>query len=293
MAVKTYSALVQIPTFLERFHYLKLNQSVGAETFGENRYLNQVFYRSDAWQQTRRKIILRDNGCDLGVDGYFIPKGKAMVHHIEPISTEDLINRTPKIFDPDNLITISTVTHRALTYGDEFLFKANYGEERTPNDQTPWKKQAPEKPTLYLMCGLPGSGKSTYCQEHIPKTDEYISRDAIRYSLLQEGEDYFSHEPQVKQILFDKANIAINSGRNVWLDQTSIYKGSRANVLNNVKGFGKAVCVIVNTPIEVCLNRNENRRGTIAYAPRNEIERMYNDFVVPTVEEGFDKVIFV
>lgn len=117
---KTYSELIRFSTFKDRFDYLKLNGSVGAETFGYDRYLNQALYRSYEWRKFRRDVIARDRGCDLGVDGFDI-KSRLIVHHINPITLEQIENRDPMIFDPNNVICVSHNTHEAIHYGDESL----------------------------------------------------------------------------------------------------------------------------------------------------------------------------
>lgn len=117
---KTYSELIRFSTFKDRFDYLKLNGSVGAETFGYDRYLNQALYRSYEWRKFRRDIIARDRGCDLGIDGFDI-KSRLIVHHINPITLEQIENRDPMIFDPNNVICVSHNTHEAIHYGDESL----------------------------------------------------------------------------------------------------------------------------------------------------------------------------
>ena len=117
---KTYSELIRFSSFKDRFDYLKLNGSVGAETFGYDRYLNQALYRSYEWRNFRRDIIVRDRGCDLGIDGFDI-KSRLIVHHINPITLEQIENRDPMIFDPNNVICVSHNTHEAIHYGDESL----------------------------------------------------------------------------------------------------------------------------------------------------------------------------
>lgn len=134
---RSYSELISLPTFEERFEYLKLKGSVGAETFGRDRYLNQILYQSDEWRRCRNNIILRDDGCDLGCEGYDII-GKILIHHIDPITVEDVINRSPKVFDPENLISTAHNTHNAIHYGDSnLIIKAPI--ERTKNDTCPWR----------------------------------------------------------------------------------------------------------------------------------------------------------
>lgn len=136
--MKTYSELIRIPTFEERFKYLKLNGVVGEETFGFKRWLNQEFYHSDEWMQFRDKIIIRDGGCDLGVDGFEI-YGSVLIHHLNPITYEDILNRSPCVFDPDNVICTKRSTHNAIHYGDETLLLGT-PVERTKNDTCPWRR---------------------------------------------------------------------------------------------------------------------------------------------------------
>lgn len=134
---KTYKAMRMLRTFEERFDYLKLQGLVGAETFGSNRYLNQVFYRSPKWKKARREAIIRDNGCDLGMEGHEI-MDEIIVHHLNPITEEDLLGDTPTLYDLNNLVCVSHSTHNALHYGDASLLP-KLPVERTPNDTCPWK----------------------------------------------------------------------------------------------------------------------------------------------------------
>ena len=135
--IKTYSELITIPTFEERFEYLKLDGQVGVETFGFNRYLNQAFYKSDEWLSIRDYVITRDNGCDLGMEGYEI-YGRILIHHINPITKDDIIQRSRILLDPENLITTVKRTHDAIHYGDSnLLIKAPI--ERRKNDTCPWR----------------------------------------------------------------------------------------------------------------------------------------------------------
>lgn len=136
--IKTYSDLIQIPSFVERYRYLRLGGKAGEITFGNERYLNQVLYRSLEWKSFRRDIIIRDNGCDLGVDGYSI-RGKIIIHHINPIIIEDIYERNPLIFDEENVICVSARTHNAIHYGDEQLLTIDELIERKPNDTIPWR----------------------------------------------------------------------------------------------------------------------------------------------------------
>ena len=134
---RCYSELIALPTFIERFRYLKLDGSVGMDTFGHDRWLNQVLYRSPEWKRFRNKIIVRDNGCDLGCEDRPM-FGKILIHHINPLTIEDVINRHPKIFDEENVIATQLITHNAIHYGDESIL---YQEPTTrqPNDTCPWK----------------------------------------------------------------------------------------------------------------------------------------------------------
>lgn len=136
--IRTYSELIMLPTFVERYRYLKIGGRVGSETFGYDRYLNQILYRTAEWKRFRNEIIVRDNGCDLACDGYEI-YGKILVHHINPIAVEDVVNRTAKVFDPENVISTTLNTHNAIHYGDESLLITE-PIERKPNDTCPWKK---------------------------------------------------------------------------------------------------------------------------------------------------------
>ena len=138
MKNKSYSELIRLPTYLERFRYLQINGAVGAETFGYDRYLNQILYRTGEWKRFRRDIILRDNGCDLACDDYEI-FGRILVHHLNPITVDDVLNRDPKIFDPNNVITTTLDTHNAIHYGDERLLVMD-PIVRTKNDTCPWRK---------------------------------------------------------------------------------------------------------------------------------------------------------
>lgn len=137
MSIRTYSELVTLPTFKERFRYLKLDGSVGAETFGFDRYLNQLFYRSQEWKRIRDQVIVRDNGCDLGVEGYEI-YGRIYIHHMNPILKHDLLNRTEILLNPEYLIATTHLTHNAIHYGDENLL-VTAPIERTKNDTCPWR----------------------------------------------------------------------------------------------------------------------------------------------------------
>lgn len=135
--IRTYSELVKLDNFLDRFDYLKLSGIVGAETFGFDRYLNQALYSSIIWKKSRRNTILRDNGCDLGLEDY--PLDRALVHHMNPITLEQIENRDPIIFDEEFLITVSHNTHNAIHYGDQTLLPQPLIERR-PGDTLLWRR---------------------------------------------------------------------------------------------------------------------------------------------------------
>ena len=137
ISIKTYSELITLPTFEERFAYLQLNGVVGRDTFGFDRYLNQIFYRSSKWRSIRDQVIIRDNGCDLGVEGYDI-YGKILIHHINPITLEDIERESEFLLNPEYLITTTHNTHNAIHYGDESLL-ATMPIERVKNDTRPWR----------------------------------------------------------------------------------------------------------------------------------------------------------
>ena len=137
--IKTYSELIQLPTFKERFDYLYVGGQVGAKTFGAERYLNQVFYKSSEWIELRNEIILRDNACDLGIDGREIQNKRLVrIHHINPITIDDIKNRSSILTYPENLITCLNKTHQAIHYtGWDGVLKDPV--ERTLNDTCPWR----------------------------------------------------------------------------------------------------------------------------------------------------------
>lgn len=138
MSIKTYSELIKLPTFEERYRYLRLHGKVGEETFGFDRWLNQVFYKSDEWLALRDEVIVRDMGCDLGIEDREIG-GRILVHHMNPISKEDILRRSEIALNPEYLICTSKLTHDAIHYGDESLLIVA-PIERRPNDTCPWKR---------------------------------------------------------------------------------------------------------------------------------------------------------
>lgn len=136
--MRTYSELITLPTFEERFQYLKLDGRVGEDTFGFDRYLNQRFYRSEEWKQVRREVIIRDNGCDLAIPDREI-FGRIIVHHMNPISVSDIDGNEKYILDPEYLITTFKLTHDAIHYGDESILTEYEPIIRTQNDTCPWR----------------------------------------------------------------------------------------------------------------------------------------------------------
>lgn len=137
MKIRTYSELITLQTFEERFEYLKLGGTVGKETFGFDRYINQIFYKSQDWLHTRDQIIIRDNGCDLAVEGREI-YGRILIHHINPITMEDIMNRSSWLFDPENLICTVKNTHDAIHFSDDSLLVKD-PITRSKNDTCPWR----------------------------------------------------------------------------------------------------------------------------------------------------------
>ena len=136
--IRTYSELITIPTFRGRYEYLKLKGLVGQETFGYDRYLNQVFYKSREWMNIRDYVIVRDNGCDLGIPGHEIYE-RILIHHMNPITKEDILRRSEFLLDPEYLISTIKLTHDAIHYGDEQLLM-DEPIVRTKNDTCPWKR---------------------------------------------------------------------------------------------------------------------------------------------------------
>lgn len=135
--IRTYSELIMLQTFKERYKYLRLGGTVGEDTFGFDRYLNQAFYKSREWLDVRDYVIVRDHGCDLGLEGYEI-HGKIIVHHMNPILKSDILERNKFLLDPEYLISTVKRTHDAIHYGDDSLL-LDAPIERTKNDTCPWR----------------------------------------------------------------------------------------------------------------------------------------------------------
>lgn len=139
MRSRSYSELSRLRTFEERFEYLRLNSVIGENTFASNRYLNQMFYRYNSrWKEARRKVIIRDNGCDLGVEGYDITAQRIIIHHMNPLTIEDIETDSDLIYDPEFLIATTHNTHNAIHYGDSGLLIKD-PIIRRPNDTCPWR----------------------------------------------------------------------------------------------------------------------------------------------------------
>lgn len=138
MSIKTYSELITFPTFEERFQYLCLNGAVGRDTFGFDRYMNQIFYRSREWKSIRDFVIVRDNGCDLGVEGYEINE-RIIIHHMNPITIEDIEKQSEFLLNPEFLISTVHSTHNAIHYGDDRQI-ITAPTQRTKYDTCPWRR---------------------------------------------------------------------------------------------------------------------------------------------------------
>lgn len=139
MSAKTYSELSKLTTFKERFNYLRLDGQVGKDTFGFDRIFNQKFYTSKEWRHIRDLVIVRDNGCDLGIEGYDIVGQNLIIHHINPISLEDIESKSDILLNPEYLITTTHNTHNAIHYGDDKLLITG-PIQRSKNDTCPWKR---------------------------------------------------------------------------------------------------------------------------------------------------------
>lgn len=140
MKIRRYSELKKLRTMEDRYEYLRLDGTVGQSTFGFDRYVNQKFYTSMEWRMTRQKVILRDNACDLGIDGFDLGY-RPLVHHMNPLTVEDIDRGGEAALDPEFLITVSSRTHNAIHFGDVGLLPAPPAV-RQPGDTTPWKAVA-------------------------------------------------------------------------------------------------------------------------------------------------------
>lgn len=141
MMTKSFSELSELDTFEERLEYLYIGDMIGHETFGNARWLNQRFYKSKEWRKARDTVIARDVGCDLGVEGCYLNNRNILVHHINPITEADVINRSPALFDPDNLICTSLKSHNYIHYG---IKVESLPMERSKNDTCPWRSKGVE-----------------------------------------------------------------------------------------------------------------------------------------------------
>lgn len=138
-SLKSYNELITLTTYDERLAYLKTYGKIGEDTFGFERYLNQRFYRSSEWKRIRKQIFLRDNGCDMGLEGYdIIDPNSVIIHHINPLSISNFSEKDYPLIDPNNLITVSRWTHNLIHFGDENKVSITF--DRSPNDTCPWKR---------------------------------------------------------------------------------------------------------------------------------------------------------
>lgn len=137
--IRTYDELMSFKTYEERVRYLRVKQKVAKETFGANRYLNQAFYKSPEWSSIRNRVIIRDLGCDLGLEGYEINDEPVYIHHMNPITEEDIINRSEFLLNPKYLICVTKATHDLIHYGSDILLQSSIIQERRENDTCPWK----------------------------------------------------------------------------------------------------------------------------------------------------------
>lgn len=137
--IRSYTELSKLKTFEERFEYLRMDGEVGQDTFGFDRVFNQKFYASNEWKRIRDKVIIRDNGCDLGVEGYEIQGQRFVIHHLNRITLDDIEKRTEILLNPEYLITTTHLTHNAIHYGDENRL-ARKPIERSKNDTCPWRR---------------------------------------------------------------------------------------------------------------------------------------------------------
>ena len=137
--IRYYSELIQLPTFKERFEYLKLSGSVGKATFGYDRYLNQNFYKSQEWKRLRNDIIVRDNGCEMGLEDFEI-RGRIFIHHMNPIVDNDIVNVSDYLMNPEYLVCVSHDIHNAIHYGNDDIIRCKDYIPRRPNDTCPWKE---------------------------------------------------------------------------------------------------------------------------------------------------------
>lgn len=137
-AKKSYAELVRLASYEDRYNYLKTSCSVGDSTFGFDRYLNQRFYKSKDWEKTRDAVIIRDGGCDMGLSDYPI-SGEYLVHHINPLTIDDINNGSDSLLDLNNLVLVSKKTHNAIHFGDDTIVKEKKVTDRAPNDTCPWK----------------------------------------------------------------------------------------------------------------------------------------------------------
>lgn len=240
--LKTYSELSRLSTFNERFVYLKLHGQVGEDTFGLDRYINQRFYRSAEWKHVRDQVIVRDNGCDLGIADLPIT-GKVIIHHMNPITVNDFLKDDPNyLMNPEYLICVSHATHNAIHYGDDRRLIQDYIPRR-PNDTSPWQKAH-----LYIVCGLIGSGKTTYASKLCQNVVDYdyigskIQQVNLALSLLKQGESvaYVTCLPTKYETTHLLSSVDASCTTFIWMNtseedcQQNILNRGRERDLNNL-----------------------------------------------------------
>lgn len=136
---KSYNEMLSYSDFKDRLEYLSLSGKVGMDTFGRDRYLNQALYQTSWWKQVRNRVIVRDEACDLAIPDHPIIRERIIIHHINPITVDDILSRNPRVFDLNNLVATSNLTHQAIHYGDAITKEQLSFVERKPNDTCPWK----------------------------------------------------------------------------------------------------------------------------------------------------------
>lgn len=139
--MKTYSELIKLPTFEERFQYLQCTNAIGSETLGSLRWVAEDFYRTKEWKDLRRFVTIRDNGCDLAIDDRPILGEKAIIHHLKPLTEEDFRDRTIFLLDPEFMVLTTHITHNAIHYGDKHLLARSLPVIRSANDTSPWRTE--------------------------------------------------------------------------------------------------------------------------------------------------------